>query len=842
MLLVFFNSHAQYENVWAFGSRAGLDFNSGSPRAIATNIAGWGEANASVCDHNGQLLFYTEGSYVWDKNGNLMPNGSNLTLMHGATSSASQGALIVPSLENAPQYYIFSLTAHEEGDSMGRLYYSLVDMELNGGLGDIVPNQKGILLDSNLLERMTAIVGDRCNIWLLTQTASEFKAFEIAASGINTIPVLSEVLGGMATSFTGSIVASPNRKKVAVAQCNIFGLGINGAAIYDFNPATGSLSNPLQLSPANSGYGACFSPDNTKLYINQGTRQRVLQYDLSHDDPDDIIRSETVIGQSGLTQLKLGPDGKIYLLGNDGYLSVINFPNLVGAACQFVPNAIPLLDETSTNLGLPHTVPIMRYDTSLTTRTIEAGCFVTELLLTANEEENGMDYIWNNGSTGPRSIADTAGVYWVRYHTPPCVYHVDTFKISFPNGVLPTLEIEPACKGDGNGKAFAYSPPYDTLGYTFIWRNAENQVLSTSDTLHSVPSGSYTLQISSAHCDTILELVIPEEEYHVSFNADSIICEGGRVEFQNTSNSHFTQFHWTFGDNAGSSLPVPSHSYDQAGKYEISLTGIGEVCQDTARQFIVVDPQMEAHFVADKDSICIGQSIMLTHEMDGATVTDLNWQLGDEYYLSTLKGSLRHAYEHPGIIPITLSSQFRVCPASSFTDTVFVFDLPKVDLGSDTSLCLNGAPIILKNRLPSSNLQRFLWNTGDTTETLQIVLPGSYSLQVSETPIGCSNTETIEVRKGCLLDIPNAFSPNGDGENDYFFPRRPLSKDITRFRMQILNRWGKVVFETNSINGRGWDGRFNNQEQPTGVYVYHITVEIQHEGTERYQGNVTLIR
>src|SRR5690606_23628606 len=159
----------QEENIWVFGDYAGLDFNNGAPVPIQTAIEGFGEANASIADENGQLLFYTEGTIVWDRMGNVMPNGNDLIgsslSSYTITSSTCQGALIVPMPNNKGKYYVFSLTAIESG--MDHLYYSVVDMDLNGGLGDVVPGQQGILIDSSLSEKMTAVVGDRCNVWLL---------------------------------------------------------------------------------------------------------------------------------------------------------------------------------------------------------------------------------------------------------------------------------------------------------------------------------------------------------------------------------------------------------------------------------------------------------------------------------------------------------------------------------------------------------------------------------------------------------------------------------------------------------------------------------------------------
>jgi len=176
-------------------------------------------------------------------------------------------------------------------------------------------------------------------------------------------------------------------------------------------------------------------------------------------------------------------------------------------------------------------------------------------------------------------------------------------------------------------------------------------------------------------------------------------------------------------------------------------------------------------------------------------------------------------------------------------DTIYVYALPKVNLGSDSGLCLHGAPIILRNRnsLPAG-IYRNLWSTGDTTDVLKVVHQGLYSLTVSSEPLNCSTTESVQINKDCYIDIPNAFTPNGDGENDYFLPRQLLSKNLTKFHMQVFNRWGVLVFETTKTDGRGWDGKFNGVAQPEGVYVYLIDAETNGSYQEHYQGNVTLLR
>src|SRR6202012_5882764 len=125
---------------------------------------------------------------VWNRNNQMMPNGGGLIAPYEALS-ATQGALIVPVLSNPNQYYVFSL---EEGSFggldifAGRLYYCIVDMTLDGGLGDVVAGQKEIPVDSILSEKMIAVQGDNCDIWLLVHDNinNNFKAYDITSEGI----------------------------------------------------------------------------------------------------------------------------------------------------------------------------------------------------------------------------------------------------------------------------------------------------------------------------------------------------------------------------------------------------------------------------------------------------------------------------------------------------------------------------------------------------------------------------------------------------------------------------------------------------------------------------------
>lgn len=843
---------AQYENVWVFGNKAGIDFNNGSPVPLFTEIIGYGEANASVCDANGNLLLYTQGFYAYDQNHNFMPNGLNLIPYpsHLSVSSCAQGTQIVPNPIDSNMFYVFSLIAMEGGSDKGKLYYSLVDMNLNGGLGDVVAGNKGILIDSLLRENMIAISGNSCNFWLLVQSQNGIiKAYEITSAGISANPVLSNVgLPSSNTNIYASFSLSTSRKRISIHnRLNSTDNNSHALTICDFDPGTGIVSAPMQIGQYNTPNfgGTCFSPDNSKLYVN--AEGLVYQYDLSSGVASTIIASQTTIGSTEWTQLKLAPNGKIYLQNNSATqlssatLGVIQFPNLSGAAVQYIANAVQLYPASTMRGGLPNPVPKLFVDTQYTIIDDTADCFTAAHTIQASIL-SGYDYQWDNGDTVTNRAVSSPGSYRVGYRLSSCKYHIDSFNVNFP-AILPIIAIDKSCAGSSNGKAWVIQNTNDSGLYAYQWFDAANILLSVSDTLKDVPAGNYTLNITTpGGCQASLVVAIPEEEARVSFIVDSIVCVQDVITFQNTSDNHFTTYSWYFGDGLSATLDNPVHTFEQQGSYEVMLAGIGPICTDTFYKTIIVDtPVSSLSFFTDKTTICTGETIRFFPESDSTTL-NLNWKFGDGSDIRGPNEPVQHAYDNSGLMSVYLLASFRACPEIQYEKTIEVYPFPKVYLGTDLLLCLDDKPLYLSNlaeNIPGN--YRYLWNTGDTTSILQVVNPGNYSLRMSN-EYDCATTEGVTVNKDCYIDVPNAFSPNGDGVNDYFFPRSLLGSGLSKFKMQIFNRWGQLIFETMKTEGSGWDGKFNNLEQPMGVYIYVMELGFTNDRQEQYKGNVTLIR
>ncbi len=855
--------NAQFENIWVFGRNAGMDFNMGAPSFYSSAIGG-GERTASICDEAGRLLFYTSGDQVWTSDHQLMPNGDTLIkdpLLPGTwpyCRSTSNATLIMPVPGQKRKYYLFSLTHTEMQQWAGRLYYSIVDMSLNNGMGDVEIQNSSILLDSNLTEHLTGVTGDRCNSWLIcipnpsTASGSRFKSYEVTGNGLSRVPVESNVEGIYSAGLQfGKIDLSPDRRKVAVCRSDGFRTGGYAVELYDFNPATGILSNLRLLSDRHVPgkecyYGVSFSPDGSKVYAsgasNVSSSGGMFQFDISKSTVEEIIRSRTFIDNA--FDVKLGPDGKVYYLQlktAGSTVGVINHPNLAGLACQPQPDFISAIAGAGLG-GFPNRVPVVRSDTILTVRQVSTPCFTDgrNHTIRAMDDSTGWGYLWNNGMAVPATTTDTPGLYWVSYHTPPCTYHVDTFYVAFANGVLPVMDVDTACFNATNGAVRLRTYPSDTVRYRYTWKDASGRTISGGDTLRQLAAGTYSLHIATERCDTLLSVAIPQAGYRVSFQIDSILCQGEAADFQNTSNTHYTSYHWNFDDGTYDQDPDPVHTYAEPGLYNVQLVGKGAICSDTFNRLITVDRHIAGSFHLPKTSICEGEHIDF-YPLGDSSVTGLEWQFGDDArFFGELEGLVQHAYDRPGTFGVQLTTHFRACPGSTYTDTVTVYPLPLLQLGPDTVLCPDTGPIRLQNVLPRIDSSTCLWSTGDTTAYILAKHPGIYTLRLTNAH-GCIAEESIAITKDCFIDIPNVFTPDGDGHNDYFYPKPQLSKGWVTCHITIWDRWGRTIFESRSANGRGWDGKLSGAELPGGVYLYRIEVGAL-DRTEIYTGNVTLLR
>lgn len=387
-------------------------------------------------------------------------------------------------------------------------------------------------------------------------------------------------------------------------------------------------------------------------------------------------------------------------------------------------------------------------------------------------------------------------------------------------------------------------------GPTYAWKwdfNDGNGDTAKNPTHIFQLQGTYNVKLvaSNGVCkDSVTKPVALVHPLDASFivSADSICQKSQAVIFTNTSTATTPVYAWDFGDGNVDNTANPSHSYQHAGTYNVRLVVTDFVpCRDTAYHTIVVDSIPYINFVTSADEVCEGQSITFTGDYLAIGNTGIKWSFGDNTVISNVN-PINHSFEPSGSYTVKLTASYRICPDTSFSKTITVKPFPGINLGPDTTICPNGDPLQISDIGPNAANPNatWVWNTGQTGPSITVNHPGNYSATI--TVDGCSASDDVDIRKDCYVDIPNSFTPNGDGLNDYFFPRQFLSRSVTSFKMQVFNRWGQIIFETTKTDGRGWDGNFNDKAQPAGVYVYLMDVSFANGVKEHYQGNVTLIR
>ncbi|NNF34573.1 MAG: T9SS type B sorting domain-containing protein, partial [Saprospiraceae bacterium] len=297
------------------------------------------------------------------------------------------------------------------------------------------------------------------------------------------------------------------------------------------------------------------------------------------------------------------------------------------------------------------------------------------------------------------------------------------------------------------------------------------------------------------------------------------------------------RFFWDLGDGNTSTASRFNHFYPSLGTYPVELI-IEDQCQgtvDTLNKDLLISLR-EAVSVSGPGLVCVGEGFSL--EATDLANASYEWQGPGQYYSESQFPEIRSATLTDGgtYSAIGIISGCATYPAEV---EVEVAPLPKPNLGSDTIFCnLDSATVITPGDFPN-----YHWNDNSDGSELNVIDEGTYWVEVSDEN-GCAASDTIILRQQCPTEvfIPNAFSPNMDGFNDFF---EVFGHDIIRMKIQVFDRWGNHVFTGNSQQ-ESWDGTHNGKIVPAGVYVWVLEIEGYYENGEIYtdhqSGTLTVIK
>lgn len=349
ILLSSFSFGQNQFNNWFFGSNLGLNFSTPIPTLIAGGQINQAEGNATISDASGNLLFYTSGTAVYNRNDLVMTNGTGL-LGH---ASSTQSAIIVQRHWSSNIYYIFTADADI---GVNGIRYSEVDMNLSASFGAVTT--KNILLHTPSCEKLTAV--RHCNnrdVWIVSHdwNSNIFRSWLVTPFGVNATAVTSS-FGYTPISPTqqgyGQMKANSRGDMIA---CAYYGLSSqtsgNRVELYDFNNSTGQVTSATSLGNVNAVYGIEFSRSGRFLYAS--TNPGVLfQWDLCAPS---ITGSKYQVANVGafFGSLQIAKDGKIYCSrGVNKWISRIANPEVYGGGCGFVDQFITT--PTNCMFGLPN--------------------------------------------------------------------------------------------------------------------------------------------------------------------------------------------------------------------------------------------------------------------------------------------------------------------------------------------------------------------------------------------------------------------------------------------------------------------------------------------------------
>jgi len=589
-LLLGGTAHSQLEtNWWYFGIEGGLEFTTGVPVPAAGGATSTFEGSSAVSDPvTGNLLFYSDGATVFDVTHAPMPNGTGLF----GCSSSTQSVLIVPQPGSSTIFYVFTTDCFENACIAGTCY-SVVDMTLNGGLGDVT-SEKNVLLFTPNSEQLAATKHANCaDYWIMTKERfnNVHRAYLLTATGLSA-PVISTIgLDCGAVSY-GQGKFTPDGTHYAMAA----GAMVN-AQLFDFDNTTGILSDPITLlneSPAFVDvYGLSFSGDNTKLYLWKGaTSSGIYQYDISSGVEATILASETYIGDSpGYNQMQLARDFKIYIANSGGgNLSVIDNPNLAGAACGFSSETVPV--DGFCSLGLCNFPDNYFNQVSpcdgMTAFVINSpiSCFGAADANAWTLVGGGIEpftYSWSPGGSTNDSLFNLGpGTYIVTVTDSAGTIVVDSVTITEPNELIVDANVSEDTVCQGTSTTLNATVNGGTPTFTYLWSTGADDTLSTCT--NAPPSSGYiVVTVIDAHgcitVDSVYVTVLPIPG--VIASPDTCICLGSSVTI---SASGTPGFIWSTGQSTQSITVSPSTDTWYAVSYS------NGVCSTSDSIFVCVHP------------------------------------------------------------------------------------------------------------------------------------------------------------------------------------------------------------------------------------------------------------
>ncbi|MBC7884341.1 MAG: gliding motility-associated C-terminal domain-containing protein [Saprospiraceae bacterium] len=464
-----------------------------------------------------------------------------------------------------------------------------------------------------------------------------------------------------------------------------------------------------------------------------------------------------------------------------------------------------------------------------------------------------LSYTWSSGTVAPFAINLPTGTNWVIATQGLCTSDTVFFTIgTYPLLTLDqtkTFALNPTCFGDSNGSLTVAATGGTGLGYTYNWNIGQ-----FTPTVSNIGTGSYEVVISdSNNCEykDTLTLTGPAKLEASVDNVRSVELDcnnqtEGKIALMTTGgNPGIKTYVWQNGVVADKETA----SGLSAGTYCATVSD-NKGCKDTLCHDLMAPVSLKGELNSVAEPLCSGGTTCISVKyLTGGTGNKYTFQLnnGTRYPIDSCVSVFA------GVYFINL-----IDSAGCTIDTIITITQPDqidVDLGSDMEIQL-GLPSPVINALIDSPvaLDSLIWTPltalnclTSNCQTVELNPSESTTYLLTVTDInGCTGSDDITISVKNLRNVffANIFSPNRDGNNDYFQPViGPGVEEVQTF--SIFDRWGNLVFEKSNYRPDptgtdGWDGTFNGQRLDPAVFVYYTSVLFIDGKVIEYSGSVTL--
>ena len=596
-------------------------------------------------------------------------------------------------------------------------------------------------------------------------------------------------------------------------------------------------------------------------------------YTVNVFDSNDCFETMTLtVDQPATAITASGVDAQVSCAGDaDGSASVIPAGGTGAFSFQWSSNTGSQTTQTATDLGVgDYTVTVS--DINGCTATASANISEpTALDITATNENNGCagsasgeasatasggtpnasgnyTYEWSNGQVGPIAIDLPDGTYSVTATDLNGCTATASVDISAPPELTADITGTGAnCFGDANGSA-SVSATGGIPPYTYQW--SPNAGGATTPNLDSIPMGTYEVIVTDQNgCTTQVEIMIGQNlDLTLDLSSTPTDCPNS---FNGTAtvtpNGGLTPYTYLWNDSNAQTTPTASNL--GAAHYFVTVTDANGCVQlDSVR---VEGPTQPFSFTAATTDVdCFGDT-------DGQAI--LTTTGGTPFYEYSIDGGTTWI-QSPVFVGLgagDYSIIVRDLRGCTFEDIVTIYEPSEfaVDAGEDVTIEIGDSVQLQAGMGSPADIYTYNWSTFDTAQPsctdcfdpwVQPVTTSTYEV-LATNEFGCTDTDEVIVYVDTerSVFIANAFTPNGDGANDFFYVQGDdkLEKVVV---FRVFDRWGEVVYEQFDVEANnpefGWDGTMKGQDMNPSVFVWYAEVEFSDGYSEVYQGDVSLIR